>query len=122
MKLSKIKSITTKRTKCSDITVRTNNNFFCNKFLIHNCDYRGEIKVILQNSSNEDFQIKVGDRIAQLVVCKIEKVELELLDDLTSTERGEGGFGHTGDHVLDYMDFTGLSYLNKNKDLTGDKK
>ncbi len=59
-------------------------------------DYRGEIKVILINLSTEPFTIKDGDRIAQLVINKIETInwqEVEILDD---TERGEGGFGHTG--------------------------
>ncbi|MCB5558770.1 dUTP diphosphatase [Anaerosalibacter bizertensis] len=59
-------------------------------------DYRGEIKVILINLSNEDFIIKRGDRIAQLVFTKYEKVKFIEVDSLNSTERGTGGFGHTG--------------------------
>ncbi len=59
-------------------------------------DYRGDIGVILANFSNEDFVIKKGDRIAQIVFNKIEKTTLIKVDLLTSTERGEGGFGHTG--------------------------
>ena len=59
-------------------------------------DYRGEIKVILINLSNEDFIIKRGDRIAQLVFTKYEKVNFIEVDSLNSTERGTGGFGHTG--------------------------
>lgn len=59
-------------------------------------DYRGEIKVILVNLSNETFVVKNGERICQMVVAKYEKVEWEETDNLDDTERGEGGFGHTG--------------------------
>ena len=59
-------------------------------------DYRGEIKVPLINWSNEDFTIHNGDRIAQVVINKYEYVEFEITDKLSYTERGEGGFGHTG--------------------------
>ena len=59
-------------------------------------DYRGEIMVALINLGNEDFSIADGDRIAQLVVARYESVEWECADELSETERGEGGFGHTG--------------------------
>lgn len=59
-------------------------------------DYRGEIKVILINLSNEQQTIQDGDRIAQMVFQKVEKMEWQLVDSLESTQRGEGGFGHTG--------------------------
>ena len=59
-------------------------------------DYRGEIGVALINLGREDFTINSGDRIAQMVVSKLEKVEIERADSLDSTERGSGGFGHTG--------------------------
>ncbi len=59
-------------------------------------DYRGEIKVPLINWGEEDFIINSGDRIAQVVIQKTEKAEFETVDELSSTERGEGGFGHTG--------------------------
>ena len=59
-------------------------------------DYRGEIKVILINLGNEDYTIKSGDRIAQMVFAKIEHVNLEESPQLTESSRGEGGFGHTG--------------------------
>lgn len=59
-------------------------------------DYRGEIGVILINLGQEAYTINRGDRIAQLVIVKYERVEFELVSDLDSTERGEGGFGHTG--------------------------
>lgn len=59
-------------------------------------DYRGEICVILANISNEDFVVNPGDRIAQMVINKVEHAEFELVEELDETERGEGGFGHTG--------------------------
>ncbi len=59
-------------------------------------DYRGEIGVALINLGREDFTIHNGDRIAQMVVSKLEHVEIERAETLDSTERGSGGFGHTG--------------------------
>lgn len=59
-------------------------------------DYRGEIKVILINLSNDDFFIKSGDRIAQLIFSKVEHIEFESVEILNSSERGDGGFGHSG--------------------------
>ena len=59
-------------------------------------DYRGEIKVILINLSTEIQTIQDGDRIAQLVFCAVEKANLESVIELEITQRGEGGFGHTG--------------------------
>ncbi|MFM1962038.1 MAG: hypothetical protein RLZZ172_883 [Bacteroidota bacterium] len=59
-------------------------------------DYRGEIKIILINLSREPQQVNDGDRIAQLVFQKVEKVNLVSVSELTSSERAEGGFGHTG--------------------------
>ena len=59
-------------------------------------DSRGEIKVILVNLSNETFMVKNGERVCQMVIAKYEKVEWEETDNLDDTERGEGGFGHTG--------------------------
>jgi len=59
-------------------------------------DYRGEVKVILVNLSSEDFTINDGERIAQMVVAKHERVEWEQVEQLEETQRGAGGFGHTG--------------------------
>lgn len=59
-------------------------------------DYRGEIKVILVNLGNEQQQIKHGDRIAQMVINKVEQATLYEVESLTETQRGVGGFGHTG--------------------------
>ena len=59
-------------------------------------DYRGEVGVILINLSQEDFTIEDGERIAQLVFCKVEQANWENVEILTETHRGEGGFGSTG--------------------------
>ncbi len=59
-------------------------------------DYRGEIKVIVFNHGNNDFVINNGDRIAQMVLTPVVKMELEEISDLPKTIRGEGGFGSTG--------------------------
>lgn len=59
-------------------------------------DYTGEIKVILINFSDESFTIEDGERICQMVIAKYEKVDLKLVEVLDVTERGDGGFGHTG--------------------------
>ncbi len=59
-------------------------------------DYRGEIGVILINLGQEPFEIKPGERIAQLVIARYLRIDLEEVPDLRATERGEGGFGHTG--------------------------
>ncbi|MDR0757360.1 MAG: dUTP diphosphatase [Tannerella sp.] len=59
-------------------------------------DYRGEIGVLLINFSDKPFVVHDGDRICQMVVARYGKVEWQLLESLDETERGEGGFGHTG--------------------------
>jgi|SRR6185312_1618349 dUTP pyrophosphatase len=59
-------------------------------------DYRGEIKVLLINLSNEPFEINSGDRIAQMVIARHEKVNWEEVEILNETSRGAGGYGHTG--------------------------
>ena len=59
-------------------------------------DYRGDVGVILVNISNEDFVVQPGDRIAQMVINKFEQAKFEVVEELDETERGEGGFGHTG--------------------------
>ena len=59
-------------------------------------DYRGELKVPMINWGDEDFTINDGDRIAQVVIAKHERAEFELCEELGETERGSGGFGHTG--------------------------
>ncbi len=59
-------------------------------------DYRGEVKVLLFNFSEEEFKVNVGDRIAQLIVEKYTRTEIEEVQDLSESERGAGGFGSTG--------------------------
>jgi dUTP pyrophosphatase len=59
-------------------------------------DYRGEIKVIVINLSNLPFTIAAGERICQMVIAKHERAEWEVVESLNETERGAGGFGHTG--------------------------
>lgn len=59
-------------------------------------DYRGELMVLLINFSDTDFVINGGERIAQMVVARHEQIEFQLVDELDDTERGAGGYGHTG--------------------------
>lgn len=59
-------------------------------------DYRGELGVLLVNLSNEDFTIKAGERIAQMVIARHEQGEFVEVEELDDTERGAGGYGHTG--------------------------
>ena len=58
--------------------------------------YRGEVAVILINHGSEDFKINFNDRIAQLIIQKVNLIEWEQVDDLSESSRGDGGFGHTG--------------------------
>lgn len=59
-------------------------------------DYRGEIKILLINLSNEPFIINDAERIAQMIIAKHEQIEWQVVDKLSDTERGAGGYGHTG--------------------------
>lgn len=59
-------------------------------------DYRGELKIPLVNLGNEPFKISNGDRIAQLVIMKYEKADIDIVTEISESTRGEGGFGHTG--------------------------
>lgn len=59
-------------------------------------DFRGEVCVILVNLSNDDFVVNPSERIAQMVVAKHEQVDFQIVETLDETERGDGGFGHTG--------------------------
>ena len=59
-------------------------------------DYRGEIKVILMNLSGKEIKIEDGERVAQMVIAKHERAQWEVVSELSSTERGAGGFGSTG--------------------------
>ena len=59
-------------------------------------DYRGEVKVLLINLSNEIYKIQPNERIGQLILSKVYKLDFEVKDGLSETKRGDGGFGHTG--------------------------
>lgn len=59
-------------------------------------DYRGEVKIILTNLGQDAFPIQRGDRIAQMVIARVEQVEIVTVTELDDTARGAGGFGHTG--------------------------
>ncbi|MCR4773826.1 MAG: dUTP diphosphatase [Prevotella sp.] len=59
-------------------------------------DYRGEVKVLLINFSDQDFIINDGERIAQMIIARHETAEFVAVEELDETERGEGGYGHTG--------------------------
>ena len=59
-------------------------------------DYRGEVKVLLVNFSDEEFVINDGERIAQMVIARYEQAAFEQVDELDETDRGYGGYGHTG--------------------------
>ena len=97
MKNVKIKEIKKTKSRCYDITVNNNHNFFANGFLIHNCGYTGEIKVLFHNSNSDvDVIIEKGDKIAQLIPTKVIGFELQEVDELFNTKRGKNGFGSTG--------------------------
>ena len=116
MKFVKIKKIKKSFGKVYDITVSNNHNFFCNNFLIGNSDYRGELGVICENTSNKSSFIvrlfrklfrkdptdpntiilKDGERIAQGVISSVAQANFVVTKKLDETERGSGGFGSTG--------------------------
>ena len=59
-------------------------------------DYRGEVKIVLTNFGTKEFTVNDGDRIAQMVIAPVVKADFNIVDELTDTDRGDGGFGHTG--------------------------
>jgi dUTP pyrophosphatase len=59
-------------------------------------DYRGELKILLTNFGKNTYTVKHGDKIAQMVICKVEKAKIKITDNLSKTKRDAGGFGHTG--------------------------
>jgi dUTP pyrophosphatase len=59
-------------------------------------DYRGEVRILLFNSTSDSYMVRSGDRIAQLVLAKVERAEIEEVSSLDETDRGSGGFGSTG--------------------------
>ena len=68
----------------------------CNAPGTIDCDYRGEIKIILGNFGNEDVVINHGDRVAQMVIAPVLQAQIQEVSELSSTDRGSGGFGSTG--------------------------
>lgn len=100
MKYVKIKSINTcENDSVYHLTVDNHHNFFANKLCVHNCDYRGNVMVILINHGPNDFKIENGDRIAQGVICGVmgkKSIKLTNVDSLSETQRGSGGLGSTG--------------------------
>lgn len=81
------------------LTVRKNHNFFGNNICLHNCGYRGEIKIILANFGDEQFKVKNGDRIAQGVVCPVYgegRLNMNKVEKLSETIRNTQGLGSTG--------------------------
>lgn len=63
-------------------------------------DYRGEVKIILTNLGFEPFLVRRGERIAQMVIARVERAQIEEVESLDETERGHGGFGHTGTSTM----------------------
>jgi dUTPase len=99
MKSSKILKIKKSKKQTYDITVCDNHNFFCNKHLIHNCGYNGEIMVIVFNTNNKPYTIKKGMKIAQGVLCPVyngKMVNLHEVVEIEERDRKDKGFGSTG--------------------------
>lgn len=67
-----------------------------NSFGVIDADYRGDIGLIVQNNGFEPFTVQQGDKVGQGIIYKCEQAEFTLVDELDETERGEGGYGHTG--------------------------
>lgn len=96
MNFAKIQKIQKSKKQCYDITINNNHNFFANDCLIHNCDYKGSVGVILANFGQDTFVVENNMRIAQMVFANVLTPTIELCDELSETERGQGGFGSTG--------------------------
>lgn len=69
---------------------------FCNSIGTIDSDYRGDIGLIIINLSKDEYTIQPGERLGQLVLNKVEQIQWEVVEDLSKTERGDDGFGHTG--------------------------
>lgn len=93
--MKKIKSIKISKDIVYDLTVKNNHNFICNGTILHNCDYRGNIGIILINHGSEGFIVRHGDRIAQMVIAPVTQAVFTEVEELSNTERGEGGYGST---------------------------
>ena len=102
------------------------NNVFCTHIGTIDSDYRGEVKVLLHNQSKEPFKIKAGDRVAQMIISKVEYVTPVKKQELSDTLRGEGGFGSTGvnsifDSGVIAGQVVGKFVTEKNKEITKEK-
>ncbi len=85
-----------------EVQVRSRSGLACKGIVVANSpgtidsDYRGEIKVIIRNTTDKEFQINIGDRIAQGILAAVERAAFSLVDNLSETKRNVGGFGSTG--------------------------
>ena len=101
MKYSNIKKITKIPTKpLYYLNVEKNENFIANNFCVHNCGYRGEIKFRFRFPEGMPFptvrRYSEGDRIGQLIIVPYPQIEMEEVSELSDTDRGDGGFGSSG--------------------------
>ena len=96
VKLKTIKKVNSE--KVYHLTVKNNHNFFANKLCVHNCDFTGEVGIILINHGQQAFKVQEGDRIAQGVLATVcDHVKFKVVDTITKqTERSGGGYGSTG--------------------------
>ncbi len=93
----KIKKISREVAKTKDVTVNNNHNFFANGFLIHNCNFRGELEILVANLSSERLEIQEGQKIAQGLFVPIGLFDIQVVSQIsTDTDRGANGFGSTG--------------------------
>jgi dUTP pyrophosphatase len=99
MKTKKIVKVQKSWNTVYDMSVKNNHTFVYNGTVLHNCCYRGEIRIILENTGDEPITIKDGDRIAQMVLVPVLKCgwqKVSSKESLSNTDRGTGGFGSTG--------------------------
>lgn len=94
--IHKINKINKVKKQSYDLIIKNNHNFFANNFLIHNSGYRGNIIGAVKNVSNEDYVVEKGTRLFQICQKTYEPFSFKLVDNLSDTTRGSGGFGSTG--------------------------
>ena len=83
--------------KVYDLKVKSNSNFITRAAILHNCDFRGSVKIKLTSDHPKNtMRVEKGDRIGQGILMAAPRVAFRVVDELGSTERGEGGFGSTG--------------------------
>ena len=97
MKFCKIKKISKSKSKpVYHLTVEKNHNFIANNLCVHNCGYRGEICCLMINHGQQAYMFKKGRKVAQAVIAKVEHPNIEVVEELSDSKRGDGGFGSTG--------------------------